>query len=106
MKNITSILLCFILIACSVNNESSAPKTPTADVPNSPTSLAGVIISDVRIRLSWKDKSQNETGFKIERKVGEDAFATIATVGDNVTTFTDDELMPGTTYEYRVSSFN
>jgi hypothetical protein len=57
--------------------------------------------------LSWTDNSNNESGFKIERKIGTNgAFAEIATVGGNVTSYTDSNVTAGTTYCYRVNAFN
>lgn len=60
--------------------------------------------------LTWEDKSTIETGFSIERKsvacgaVG--TFAEIATVGANVTTYTDNAVSFGSSYCYRVAAFN
>jgi hypothetical protein len=57
--------------------------------------------------LSWTDNSNNESGFNIERKIGTNGtFAQIATVGSNVTSYTDSNVTAGTTYCYRVNAFN
>src|SRR5204862_6430020 len=58
------------------------------------------------VNLSWTDKSGNETGFRIERSANGSAFAKIATVGANVTAYSDSGLAKSTTYSYRVSAFN
>ena len=55
--------------------------------------------------LSWTDESGNEDGFRIERSDG-GAFAAVAEVGANVTSFTDTGLAPSTTYTYRVVAYN
>jgi hypothetical protein len=58
------------------------------------------------VNLSWTDNSGNETGFRIERSANGSAFAKIATVGANVTGYSDSGVAKSTTYSYRVSAFN
>lgn len=78
--------------------------------PVAPTQLAlpsGYIISGTSVKLIWKDNSTNEEGFKIERVAkGGAAWTQVATVGANVTNFTDSGLKPGTTYYYHVKAYN
>lgn len=60
-----------------------------------------------QLTLAWTDNSNNEDGFKIERKLGQTGtFAQIATVGADITSYTDAGLAAGTTYCYRVRAFN
>lgn len=73
------------------------PAQPVLDIPATTTS---------QIRLRWVDDSRDETGFKIERKSQGGSFSQVATVGANVTTYSDTELSPATTYCYRVRAFN
>ena len=60
--------------------------------------------------LTWTDNSTNEANFNIERKAeactGTGAFAEIATVGINVSTFNDTNVTEGVTYCYRVAASN
>jgi uncharacterized protein (TIGR02145 family) len=58
------------------------------------------------VDLSWTDKSTNESGFKIQRKTGTQTFADIGTTGKDVTIYSDKALTAGTTYTYRVYSYN
>jgi hypothetical protein len=61
------------------------------------------------IRLTWTDNSSTESGFKIERKTGAvtgSAYTEVATVGANVTTFTETGLAAGTQYFYRVRPYS
>jgi hypothetical protein len=74
--------------------------------PNAPTDLVIVKIVDAAISLAWTDRSNNEDGFKIERKIAAGSFIQIKTVGQNVGNFTDPDLTPGETYAYRVRAFN
>jgi glycosidase len=86
-----------------VNATTTAPV-----IPNAPTSLTAIASTTVlAINLAWTDASNNETGFRVQRKTG--AAGTYATIADNLpantTTYTDNtSLTEGTTYFYRVFS--
>ncbi|MEF8917653.1 MAG: fibronectin type III domain-containing protein, partial [Candidatus Bipolaricaulota bacterium] len=69
--------------------------------PTSPGGLTAEAISSREIRLTWSDNSDNEDGFRIYRNGTE-----IATVGPNVTSYTDSGLEQGKSYNYSVASFN
>jgi hypothetical protein len=76
-------------------------------VPAAPSSLTATALSATRINLSWVDNSSYEAGFKIERKSGvAGPYAQVATVGANVTSFTDTGLSPLADYYYRVRAYN
>jgi hypothetical protein len=60
-----------------------------------------------QLQLAWSDNSNNEAGFKIERKTGTSGnYAEIITLGINVTSYTDSSLTDGATYCYRLRAFN
>jgi len=71
---------------------------------------AGVALADrveaASLRLSWSDNSSNESGFKIERRAAGGSYAQLATVGANVTSYTDSGLTSSRTYCYTVRAFN
>ena len=72
------------------------------DLRSPPSHPASVI-------LAWTDNSNNETGFKIQRKQGATGtYTQIATPGANATTYTDNDtaLLDGTQYYYKVSATN
>jgi len=63
--------------------------------------------------LTWSDNSANETSFNIERAAGvgtplipSGPFTALATVGVNVTTYTDATVLEGASYCYRVNASN
>lgn len=72
-----------------------------------PSNLVAAQKSSTSAALTWKDNSSGESLFKIERSTSssEYSFSQIATVGANVTTFTDTGLTPGTKYYYRVRAY-
>ena len=87
------------------SNEDSA--TTFNIGPNAPSGLYAYIISDTRINLVWKDNSDNELGFKIERKEWETGtYLEIGITGMNEATFSDSGLAPDITYYYRVRAYN
>jgi predicted phage tail protein len=83
---------------------TQAPPPP----PAAPSGLGATAVSSSQINLSWTDNANNETGFKIERcqNAGCSNFAQIATVGANVTTYSNTGLTPSTSYSYRVRATN
>ena len=84
------------------NGGGGAPSAPIA-----PSNLIATGNGSSSIRLAWSDNSANETGFKIERKVGvAGTYATVTTAAANATTFTDSGLAAGTVYFYRLSAQN
>ncbi|MFY9611331.1 MAG: choice-of-anchor D domain-containing protein [Blastocatellia bacterium] len=80
------------------------PTIPLA--PPAPTNLTATAINSTRIDLVWQDNSGDEIGFRINRSLDGSNFTEIASVGANVTTFSDNNLSPSTTYFYQVLAFN
>ena len=74
--------------------------------PNAPSNLIATAISSSQINLTWQDNSDNETGFKIERRTGSGSYSQIATVGAGVTSYSNSGLSTSTTYYYRVRAYN
>jgi hypothetical protein len=64
------------------------------------------LVEAASLRLTWTDRSTNESGFKIERQAADGSFAQLATVGANVTSYTDSNLTSGRAYCYIVRAFN
>lgn len=77
---------------------------PATDLA-APTDLEAKAKSSSEINLEWKDSSDNEAGFKIERKKDGDNWKTIHTTEANDTEYADEDLDPGTEYTYRVRTY-
>ena len=85
---------------------SGAPKSKgTVSPPNQPSNLRATVVGGDRIDLQWTDNSWNETGFTLERKVN-GVFTPIATVGANVTSYSDTGLSSTANVGYRVKAKN
>src|SRR5207244_3868564 len=82
-------------------NDFCAPK------PTAPTNLTAVNTSRSTVTLNWKDNSDNEQTFEIERSTSVDSgFASIATVNAGVTSFADPTVVRKVVYYYRVRAAN
>ena len=82
-------------------------ETSVTTILISPGSLTAQALSSSQVRLNWTDRSATETGFRIERSpVTDTNFTEIATVGANITSFTDSGLSEATKYWYRVRAYN
>ncbi len=57
-----------------------------------------------KIIVTWKDNSDNETNFVVERSTDGTTFTQVAQVTANTTTYTDTNLTPNTQYFYRVKA--
>ncbi len=90
------------------SNTASAVTLDAPAIPAAPTNLVAAAVSKSQIYLSWTDNATNETGYRIERCKGSTCtnFALVATVGANVTTYSNTKLTANTTYRYRVYAYN
>jgi hypothetical protein len=101
IRIIIFILITLLIYSCTTNQDGTI-----STLPLPPTNLSGKIMNLKNINLSWTDNSTNETGFKIERKIGSGNYIEIGSVSADVTIFNDLNISPNTTYTYRVYSFN
>lgn len=77
-----------------------------AAVPNAPSGLTATALSYSQIKLTWTDNSSDEQYFYIERKTGASGnYSHVATVGANITTYTDTSALHNTEYYYRVNAY-
>ena len=74
--------------------------------PAAPSALIAKANLVYQIELYWSDRSNNETGFEIERSTDNNTFTKITTTGANVTQYFDGPLTPGTRYYYRIRAIN
>lgn len=82
-------------------------QAPPVSVPSPPTDLLLQVISARQINMIWKDNSNNETGFRVERS--EDGGRTWTKISDereNATSFDNTGLSPDKQYCYRVQAVN
>jgi len=98
LLTVVFLALCGVLYA--VYRQNSGIKTP-AKPPLSTMKAVGV--SSSRISLNWECRYCNQTEYKIERKTGMDGtYSQIAVVGPDKRNYSDDGLLEGTTYCYKI----
>ncbi|HUM76489.1 MAG TPA: fibronectin type III domain-containing protein, partial [Fervidobacterium sp.] len=77
----------------------------TGFAPAQPLDIGAAFVSD-GVRISWKDTSEYESGYIIERKIGEGGWQEIIKLPENSTEFIDKDISKGGTYYYRVYAVN
>jgi hypothetical protein len=113
LKKIIPFIL-FLFLVVDGCNEAIAPDLNNKNDPNAvsfqgelPSDLKLTILSDNAIKLEWKDNSDYEAGYTIERSINnENNFVEIGKVGPNVTSFIDSNAIVYDSYTYRVRISN
>jgi len=89
------------------SNQVYATTQSGLTIPTVPSNFQAMVVSSSQIDLSWADNSNNEEGFKIERKTGTNGTWTeITTVSANITSYNNTGLNVSTTYYYRIRAYN
>src|ERR1700761_9141974 len=92
------ILFCQLIYSCK-KEEKKAPEEPKFF---SPSGLKAAVFSDSTIKISWKDNSNIETSFQLQRKDSSGTYQIIKEVPANDTVFIDSDVVPNLLYTYRV----
>lgn len=96
-----------LMTSCTSGDSGSVDQDPGSDqAPIAPSNLQGTATDFDQVDLSWTDNADDEDGFRIERAPAGGSFAQIATVGENVTIYSDNQLSAQTTYQYRARAYN
>lgn len=85
-------------------NEATGTTLPNR--PAAPTRLTAQALSATQVSLEWLDNSDDEDGFKLERKIPGGGFAQLAFLSANVDTYVDNSVQPASTYIYRIRAVN
>ncbi|MFP6620640.1 MAG: CotH kinase family protein, partial [Pirellulaceae bacterium] len=83
----------------------NAPPSPGPQTADAPSELRVVAATARSVMFRWKDNSQKEIGHILQRADGEKGgeFRNLrGQPGQNLTTMSDNKVMPGKTYRYRV----
>jgi hypothetical protein len=79
--------------------------TGSGTAPTAPSNLQASAVSSTEIDLTWRDNSNNETGFAIDSIIN-GAFQQIGTVGANIVSARITQLTASTNYTFRVRALN
>ncbi len=102
-----SYLYSYYVVAVSDDVESDPSSTVTVVAPpDSVSNLEVEVIDYYTVKLTWKDNSDMEDGFRIYRLDGyEGDFKYITSLPANTTEFTDNTLKPEVPYTYRIITY-
>ena len=81
------------------------PNDGSPSRPGQPTNVRAAVVGGNRMDLQWTDNAYNESGFRIERRT-DGVYKPIATVGANVTRYSDTGLSRTANPSYRVKAYN
>jgi predicted phosphodiesterase len=88
------------------SNVAEATTTSSQSPFAAPSNLIATAVSTSQIDIVWTDNSTVEDGFKLYRSTDGTTFSRTATLGPNVTSFSNTGRPASTTYHYRVLAFN
>ena len=93
----------------AVNGAGTSAFTNAATItlaPAAPAGLAASAVSSTQINLSWINISGGDTGILIERSPNGQDWTDLTTATPSTSAYSDSGLIPGTTYQYRISALN
>ncbi len=97
----------YMLFLLNANGVPSVAKIIRIGAPSMPVGLTAVAAPGLRVNLQWADRSQCESGYKIERASDGVHFTPIGVTSANITTYTDSVgLLANSTCTYRVRAWN
>lgn len=79
---------------------------PVGGIPDVPEMLATHEAAPGSIRLSWREDSDNEDSFLVQRSNDASSWSDAGSVGRNSTEYIESGLQPGVRYYYRVAATN
>ncbi|MCW3465412.1 fibronectin type III domain-containing protein [Chitinophaga nivalis] len=90
-----------------VNNKMRATTLALPGSPLSPSALVAASLTPTRIKLTWNDNSNNETGFEVYRANSSGGtYTLIGTLDAAINTYLDTTLSANTAYYYKVRAMN
>ena len=93
-------------ITAAFRSAGGGSSAPAPSAPTAPSQLQANLPDSEQAQLSWRDNSNDETGFTLQRAVNGGSFSDRASLSANTTSFADTGLAAGTTYSYRVRAWN
>jgi hypothetical protein len=91
----------FVVVAALVGACGDDMDMDGSSLPKKPTDLKLEPLSG-GAHLTWKDNSNDESAFMVERAAGAAKFETLATLPFDTVQYHDAAITSGTTYKYRV----
>lgn len=90
---------------CS-SNGSTTPEPEQPVVSLTAPTFVSQLSEATNVTLSWLDNATNETGYKVEKSIDQQAWSVVATLPANANQYIDSENTAGSTARYRVFAFS
>ncbi len=101
-----TLLTPILFTGCAGGNDSTDTNESIVTSPASPSNTSIQLLENNSITVFWQDNSDNEDDFIIERSIDNISFTVVSTVTVNSETYTDNSVVAGNTYYYRVMTTN
>jgi cytochrome c553 len=75
-------------------------------IPNPASDLDALLIDNAVVKLLWKDNSNNETGFRLSRRVANGEWQVLTEIDRNLQQYSDISVEMGQRYDYKLVAFN
>jgi len=98
-------LIYYRVYAYAGKNNSSYIAKSIDNILQKPTNLSFQLVNDQSVKISWTDNCSFESGYKIERKTEGGNYILIDSVIEDITNYTDEGLIYGETYYYRIKAY-
>lgn len=100
--------LLFPQLSAPAQEPSPEPPRPPAPPPPpaAPTNLSATATNPNLVQLNWTDTSDNEAGFRVERREPTTAYVAVTSLPPNSNAFQDRSVEAERTYLYRIISLN
>ena len=85
---------------------ADASATTPASLPAAPDGLTALAAGVNGVQIQWNDRSANEDGFVLERRVDAGEWLALVTLPANATSYLNSNLTDALTYSYRVAASN
>lgn len=82
------------------------PPPPPPAGPTAPTDLKVIATGSTSVKVTWTDRSDNESGFQVHARLRGSGWTTVANVSANTESADIDGLQSGGRYDFRVRAYN
>lgn len=110
-KRLNNLLYCLIIGLYSCQDPTELPVSNPFDpqskypIPSAPTELFIQSISETSVIIKWKDNSNIEIGYQIEKAVGDGPFFLLTQVVANENQYMETRLNKDSVYQYRIRGY-
>lgn len=106
-KQLTLLFFTYLFCSCQKSDVNETDSVAVAtQAPVAPLNLSGEFVSPTSIKITWLDNSDNETGFRVERKTEGGSYAVVSSLPKNTDSYIDANLSQNTVYTYRIAAYN